>query len=926
MTKVPSLLIIILLTLPAAGQMITTDPAIPVVGGPVRVIYDSTKDNGDLKNSTGDLYVHTGVTANGANWQHVKGTWGNNTTQPKMRYLGNYLYELPVTPDLRTFYNVPTGVTITKICLVIRNSDGSKQTRPDIFIDVFNASLNTAITLPEKPSMIAELNDIIQFRAAATMADSVCLYLNGERVAKGATPGEVSWTFTAGQYGGFVVTSVAWDLPASSTDSVYVYVRPPVASLPLPGGAVDGINYVSDNSVTLVLHAPYKEHVFVVGDFTGWKASGEGYMQRTPDNERYWITIEDLVPRKEYRFQYLVDGELYIADPYSEKILDPWNDQYITETTYPGLISYPADTATGIVSVLQTAAEPYEWDNEEFTPPAKEKLVIYELLIRDFIEKHDYRTLIDTLGYLDDLGVNAIELMPVTEFEGNLSWGYNPSFLFAPDKYYGPARDLKEFIDSCHNRGIAVIMDMVLNHSMGQSPFVQLYLDRYGDDQIYMNLPNPWFNASSPNNLYKWGADFNHQSPSTRALVARVISHWLTEYRIDGFRFDFTKGFTNTPGDGGAHDSQRISILREIADRMREINRDAYMILEHFTANSEEKELADYGMLIWGNLNHMYAEAAMGYDSDLTEASWAARGWDSLALVTYMESHDEERLMFRNINFGRSVPGSYDTRNKLTALKRMELAALFFIPVPGPKMIWQFGELGYDISRDFNGRTGDKPIKWEYLGESERHRLYTFYKLLIWLKQNEEIFSSRDFTWSLSAPSKRMQLCNNEMCINILGNFGVAEAQVFPVFPRTGKWYDYFSGDSVTITDPLAPLTFRPGEYRLYSTKKLPSPDRILSIDDTGITPAAFARVWPNPSTDKYRFGINSDVPARVRLTILNTAGKQVSQIVSHHPGNGSYVIEWDGNGTSGNSLPAGIYHVIIDAGENRQTLKIIKQ
>ena len=99
------------------------------------------------------------------------------------------------------------------------------------------------------------------------------------------------------------------------------------------------------------------------------------------------------------------------------------------------------------------------------------------MLLRDFLAAHDWNTLTDTLDYFTELGINAIELMPVSEFEGNESWGYNPSFYFAADKYYGPASDLKVFIDSCHGQGIAVILDMVLNHSYGQSPLVQLYFD-----------------------------------------------------------------------------------------------------------------------------------------------------------------------------------------------------------------------------------------------------------------------------------------------------------------------------------------------------------------------------------------------------------------------------------------------------------------
>ncbi|NMC40373.1 MAG: Por secretion system protein, partial [Bacteroidales bacterium] len=526
--------------------MVTTDPAVPVMGKVIKIYYDTSKDPGELNNFTGDIYVHTGLILEGSSlWQKVIGTWANNSTQPKLNYLGNYRYELVISPDIQTFYNVLPGEKVKKIALVFRNSTGSKQTRPDIFIDVFEQGLNVIFTLPEKYSLIAEPSEELRISASATNADSVSLYLNGKYIKGGKTPELLTDTVTLNEYGGYWFRAMAWDLPASAADSFFVYVRRPLTVEDVPAGMKDGINYNGDNSVTLVLHAPYKEYVFAVGDFNDWLACEEGYMKTTPDRERYWLEIDNLEPGREYRFQYRVDTGLFIADPYADKVLDEFNDEYITSSTYPGLIEYPKGKTTGMVSVLQTARQPYNWITSGFQPPEKEKLVIYELLVRDFVAAHDFKTLTDTLNYLKRLGVNAIELMPVTEFEGNLSWGYNVSFYFAPDKYYGPGNSLKAFVDSCHSKGIAVIMDLVLNHCFGQSPFVQLYLDYYATDQIVMKTPNPWFNSVSPNTLYKWGADFNHESPDTKALVDRITSYWLTEYRIDGFRFDFTKGFTN---------------------------------------------------------------------------------------------------------------------------------------------------------------------------------------------------------------------------------------------------------------------------------------------------------------------------------------------------------------------------------------------
>jgi 1,4-alpha-glucan branching enzyme len=288
--------------------------------------------------------------------------------------------------------------------------------------------------------------------------------------------------------------------------------------------------------------------------------------------------------------------------------------------------------------------------------------------------------------------------MPVNEFDGNSSWGYNPSFYFAPDKYYGPANTLKEFIDSCHNNGIAVIMDMVLNHSYGQSPMVRMYFDGANNRPT---ADNPWFNQTAPHAAITFGYDFNHESDATRYFVNRVLEHWLTEYKFDGFRFDFTKGFTQkvttTDAALSAYDSSRVKILRRIQDSIQSKSPNAYMIIEHLTDNSEEKDLAAAGMMPWGNMNYNFNEATMGY-VPTSNFEWAIpekRGYSQPLLISYMESHDEERLMFKNIKYGNSS-GSYNIKDTGIALRRNEMAAAFYFSIPGPKMIWEFGELGYD--------------------------------------------------------------------------------------------------------------------------------------------------------------------------------------------------------------------------------------
>jgi 1,4-alpha-glucan branching enzyme len=491
---------------------------------------------------------------------------------------------------------------------------------------------------------------------------------------------------------------------------------------------MNGINYVNDSTVLLQLFAPGKNFAYVIGDFNDWQIDPAYQMRQTLDGTALWIEITGLTPQQEYRFQYVVDQDVVIADPWAEKYLDEFNDANIFFFTYPNLIDYPTGKTNGMVSVLQTAQTPFNWQHSNnFSRPFSQDLVIYEMWLHDFVLRHDYATLIDTLDYLQNLGVNVIELMPVNEFDNNESWGYNPAFYFAPDKYYGPKDDLKAFIDECHRRGIAVVFDIVFNHAFGQNTMARLYMDKNSNKPTN---DNPWFNSYIPH-PYGYYNDFDHSSLETQYFIDRCLYFWLTEYKIDGYRFDLSKGFSNVYsypnnlGLWGNYDADRVYWLKRMYNQVRSFDPNCYMILEHFASNDEELELANHGFLLWGNANHQYKEAAMGYQNG-SDFKWAVsskhRGWPYQHLVGYMESHDEERLMYDCKEYGNMmiVNGDtlYNVRDEATALKRMEACAAFLFTVPGPKMIWQFGELGYDYSINFNGRTNSKPIRWNYFQEA----------------------------------------------------------------------------------------------------------------------------------------------------------------------------------------------------------------
>ncbi len=810
----------------ACGQLITTNPEFPVPGQSVTIHYDATEGNQELMGYTGEVYAHTGLitenSVSGSDWRYVIADWNNNTPKALMTRISTDYYQLNITPDIFTFYNCPQTEEIMKMAFVFRSSDGSLVGREadgsDIFVQVYNQTNEIIITSPDSLQIFSPNEDII-IDAVSLFATSMELFIN-DTLIDTFFGNQIEYIHNTNYAGYNNIEIKATDGADTVTKHSRFFIRNEVqtAALPFPG-LKDGINYIDDNSVVLVLYAPEKEFVFVNGSFNNWELSLANQMYKTNSGKRFWIQLNGLSPTTEYAFQYNIDGNIIIADPYAEKILDPWNDQYISEQTYPDLMPYPHGTTQGIVSVFQINKPEYNWNIQNFTPPPREGLIIYELLIRDFIDAHNYQTLTDTLDYLDSLGINAIELMPVNEFEGNSSWGYNPSFYFAPDKYYGTENALKAFIDACHHRGIAVIMDMVLNHSYGQSPLVQMYFEAGAPA-----VNNPWYNRTSPNPVYAWGYDFNHESEDTKNFVSRVLKYWLEEYRFDGFRLDFTKGFTNTPGDGSGFDASRIAILKQIADTVWSVNSDAYVILEHFADNSEEKVLTAYGMMVWGNLNHSYCQTSMGHvgESDFSNISYKKRTFTYPHLVGYMESHDEERQMFKNITWGNQAPG-YNVTDKNIALKRAELTAILFFTIPGPKMIWQFEELGYDYSIDYDCRVCEKPIRWDYFREEERNRLYQFFKEIIGLKNQYEVFSTSDFTMDVSSYIKEIRLSGENMNAWIMGNMDVVPRQIALSNTASEYWYDYFTSDTINSSvDTL--IMLQAGEYRLFTSEKINTP------------------------------------------------------------------------------------------------------
>ena len=942
------------------AQLLTWTPDFPVENDAAQVLVitvDATKGNQGLLNynPATDVYVHIGVITNlstsPTNWLHSQFTWGTTPAAGQCVYLGNNKWKYTINGSLRTFFGMTdANEHILKIAILFRNGSGSQAQRnadqSDMYVPVYdNSILAVRFTAPPmQPFYVPQpepINTVVgntmNFAALANQSSNMKLYLNGTVIQTANNVTTISATPMLTQSGNNIAIAEATVGVTVKRDTLQFFVSPGIITAPLPAGVRDGINYPTDNTkATLVLYAPGKARVSVIGDLpaSNWLEQSQYIMNKTPDGNYWWITLTGLTPGTEYSFQYLVDGSLKTTDPYVEKILDPNYDAQISSATYPSLKPYPTGLTSGIVGILQTASAQYNWQVNNFSRPDKRKLVVYELLLRDFLATHDWKTLRDTLNYLQNVGVNAIEIMPFNEFESNNSWGYNPDFYFAPDKYYGPKNILKEFVDSCHKRGIAVIMDMVFNHATGLCPLAALYWNG-ATNQPAAN--NPWFNvtATHPFSVFN---DFNHGSAATKYFFSRAVEHWLQNYKLDGFRFDLSKGFTqfnsgNNVALWGQYDASRIAIWKGYYDTLQLKSSGSYVILEHFADNTEEIELANYGMLLWGNMSYNYQQASAGLNSgwDFSGGIYTVRNWAVPHLVTYMESHDEERMMYKNLQSGAGS-GNYSIQDLNTALKRVELSGAFLFTIPGPKMFWEFGEQGYDYSINTctdgtvnnNCRLDPKPIRWDYLQNIQRLRLHDVFAALIKLRFHslyKDVFISNQIDRDLTSAFKWLKVSTDSSKILVVGNFDVVPQTGSVSFPTSGLWYDYLNGGTFNANATPQSMTLQPGEYHVYLNRPVVSAVTTALPQLNAAGNKLLVSVYPNPVKQKSLIELSIPENGNVRIDLFNLQGQKLANVYAGFLTKGSYNIHLDKE-----NLPAGVYMIRVNTKSSTSSIKIIAE
>lgn len=879
------------------------------------------------------------------------GSWTASNEAGKFTYnAGNDTYTKTFTPSV--YFN-RNG--IGKIGFLVKAKDGSgtKQSQ-DILVEV--GSFQVTLTSPTENSATI-LASGSNFNIAATNTNGVAGYTlkaNGTTIDTNA--GTSTYSYTASN----VTSNQNYELvivqgTVTISKKFSVIVNPNTISEAMPAGLVDGINYNSTDATkaTLVLDAPLKDFVYVAGSFNNWQPSPAYAMKRDPASDKFWLEVTGLVSGVNNTYQYWVvettplansPSLVKTADPYSTLVLSPYDDPTIPAASYPNMPVYPTGQNFE-VTVLKTGQTPYNWQVTNFVKPEKDKLVVYEVLVRDFDAKRSYQSLIDRIDYFKTLKINAIELMPVMEFEGNESWGYNTSFHMALDKFYGTSDKLKELIDLCHQNGIAVILDVALNHAFGRNPMVRMWMnDPDGDGFGSPTTENPYFNTVAKHS-YSVGEDFNHQSLKTQYYVERVVKQWIEEYKIDGFRWDLTKGFTQvcTAADEACtnkYQQDRVDILKKYADYSWGLDPTHYTIFEHLGNDDvEEQQWANYritetpskGVMMWGKMTDQYNQLSMGYatGNNISRMMSSSRGFTGNRLMGYAESHDEERLMYKNVQYGNSA-GSYNVKTLNTALSRMSAIGAVSLLIPGPKMIWHFGEFGWDdsiftckdgvvndasttLSGDCKLDTKPQP-QWNenWLGDTNRNKIYYDWAKMINLKVTEPVFSGTATMANTTTLTVNIKITNGALAatqlkdVLILTNFDVTAQNVATGFQYTGTWYNLMDNTSINVTDVNATINLAPGEYRIYGNK---TANLAIAEFEKGNS----VNLYPNPVANYFTLNI-----AATKVQVYGMSG----QLVKSFTPNSNIDFQF---GVS--ELKTGLYIVkAIDENNKVQVMKFIKK
>lgn len=805
----------------------------------VVITFDATQSGvAGLQGLSTDLYAHIGVYTNLSpnSWKYTS-NWGDNAAKYKLARVGTDKYQITIG-DIRTYFGITNAEeTVSKICIIARTADAGTQTS-DQFVDVYPEGLYVSLTTNPSNTTITKATEIT-FTASTTQSANIKLYVDDAEVKSASNATSLTYTRnfnTPGEQN--VVKAVATNSNGTVESVVNVFYVKSSDQGNYPGGVPkQGAVKNADGSVTFCLAAPNKSSVILVGSWDNYEALSSNTMKYQDYNgyRYFWTTVTGLDNSTYYPYYYLVDGKYRVSDPYSSVILDynsdKWLDGDVGADVFADCPDYPYSQLDGVMLGVYKGDlhDTYDWKVENFKVTKPNSLVIYELLFRDFTGESKtadgtIRKAIEKIDYLYDLGVTAVELMPVMEFDGNSSWGYSTNAYMAVDKAYGSPDDLKEFIDLCHQKGIAVILDIVFNHTPGLHPWYQMY--EAG--------ASPFYNATAPHD-YSVYEDIKQEYPLVEQHWVDVLTFWLTKYKVDGFRFDLVKGLgdTNSYGNGTeAYNQSRIDRMTRLHAAMKKVNPNVIHINEHLASAEEETPMGNDGQYQWNNQNGNAITYASGSGADLRYFNSANCSRPVCSTVDYAQSHDEQWVG------NKAISGTQ------ARMRRLGSVAAQLLMSPGPKMMFQFDELGYDKELTEANRVDPKQMPaTSWYSSTYRMGLKQNYTDLNWMRRlNPEMFDAdvtpvyTGFSSGTGVRSIRLTKGDKEIIafINPMSSQNTVSAPATLLNASNATLISASQGYTGTLSGSGSVSTTLLGHsYAVYATNNIAGVDNIIA-DDNG--------------------------------------------------------------------------------------------
>lgn len=805
----------------------------------VVITFDATQSGvAGLQGLSTDLYAHIGVYTNLSpnSWAYTS-NWGDNAAKYKLARVGTDKYQITIG-DIRTYFGITNAEeTVSKICIIARTADATVQTS-DQFVDVYPEGLYVSLNTNPANTTITKATEIT-FTASTTQSANIKLYVDNAEVKSATNATSLTYTRNFNTPGvQNVVKAVATNSNGTVESIVNVFYVKSSDQGNYPGGVPkQGAVKNADGSVTFCLAAPNKSSVILVGSWDNYEALSSNTMKYQDYNgyRYFWTTVTGLDNSTYYPYYYLVDGKYRVSDPYSSVILDynsdKWLDGDVGADVFADCPEYPYSQLDGVMLGVYKGDmhDTYKWKVNNFKVTNPNSLVIYELLFRDFTGESKtadgtIRKAIEKIDYLYDLGVTAVELMPVMEFDGNNSWGYSTNAYMAVDKAYGSPDDLKEFIDLCHQKGIAVILDIVFNHTPGLHPWYQMY--EAGT--------SPFYNAVAPHD-YSVYEDIKQEYPLVEQHWVDVLTFWLTKYKVDGFRFDLVKGLgdSNSYGSGTeAYNQSRINRMTRLHAAMKKVNPNVIHINEHLASAEEETPMGNDGQYQWNNQNGNAIKYASGSGADLRYFNSANCSRPVCSTVDYAQSHDEQWVG------NKAISGTQ------ARMRRLGSVAVQLLMSPGPKMMFQFDELGYDKELTEANRVDPKQMPaTSWYSSQYRMGLKQNYTDLNWMRRlNPEMFNAdvtpvyNGFSANTGVRSIRLTKGNKEIIafINPMSSQNSVSAPATLLNASNATLISASQGYTGTLSGSGTVSTTLLGHsYAVYATNNIAGVDNIIA-DENG--------------------------------------------------------------------------------------------